>query len=81
MYDTFGSVHIPLLPSAWIDFLYAPMPLIVGMHHTYVRGHLHGDRMMDLVMIDLNTKRYIIKIIHINSDVTTHFFFVLLRFI
>lgn len=47
-------VFIPLLPRALIDFLYAPMPFIIGMHRSFVKGHLHGELLDELVIVDLD---------------------------
>lgn len=57
-----SHVYIPLLPKALIDFLFAPMPFIIGMHSHYVRGQLHGEMLVDLVVVDLDHNR-----VHFNS--------------
>ena len=53
-------VYIPLLPRSLLDFLFAPMPFIIGMHHSYVRGHLDTELMHDVIVVDLdaNTLRH-----------------------
>ena len=50
-------VYIPLLPRSLIDFLYAPMPFIIGMHHQWVKGQLTGDMASDMVIVDLDSNR------------------------
>ena len=50
-------VYIPLLPRSLIDFLYAPMPFIIGMHHAWVKGQLTGDMAADMVIVDLDSNR------------------------
>ena len=50
-------MYIPLLPRTLIDFLFAPMPFIIGMHHAYVKGQLIGELMHDLVIVDLDANR------------------------
>ena len=50
-------VYIPLLPRSLIDFLYAPMPFIIGMHHAWVKGQLTGEMAADMVIVDLDANR------------------------
>ena len=50
-------VYIPLLPRSLIDFLFAPMPFIIGMHHQWVKGQLTGDMASDMVIVDLDSNR------------------------
>jgi len=50
-------VYIPLLPRSLIDFLFAPMPFIIGMHHSWVKGQLTGDMASDMVIVDLDANR------------------------
>ena len=50
-------VYIPLLPRSLIDFLYAPMPFIIGMHHSWVKGQLTGEMVSDMVIVDLDNNR------------------------
>ena len=47
-------VYIPLLPRSLIDFLFAPMPFIIGMHHSYVKNQLTGELMSDIIVVDLD---------------------------
>ena len=57
-----SHVYIPLLPKALIDFLFAPMPFIIGMHSHYVRGQLQGEMLVDLVVVDLDHNK-----VHFNN--------------
>ena len=50
-------VYIPLLPRSLIDFLFAPMPFIIGMHHSYTRHQLTPDLLSDIIVVDLDHNR------------------------
>ena len=50
-------VYIPLLPRSLIDFLFAPMPFIIGMHHSYVKGALTEELLSDIIVVDLDSNR------------------------
>ncbi len=56
-------VYIPLLQKSLIDFLYAPMPFVIGMHTEYVKGRMQGEMMADLVVVELDRNK-----VHLNNQ-------------
>eukprot|EP00474_Spongospora_subterranea_P009584 CRZ10042.1 hypothetical protein [Spongospora subterranea] len=45
-------VYIPLLPEALLDFLNAPMPFLIGTHHSFIRSYAELPDSVIIVNLD-----------------------------